>query len=96
MLGLSVVQRSIDFGNAALGFSTATLFVSGLLFGDLYEKRKRWRSQGGPTQQEERESVSVRAAGKLAKLSDSRGPSPTTTLLIQALGPAIALASSEL
>ncbi len=89
MLGLSVVQRSIDFGNAALGFSTATLFVSGLLFGDLYEKRKRWRSQGGPTQQEERESVSVRAAGELAKLSDSRSPSPTTTLLIQALGPAI-------
>ena len=89
MLGLSVVQRSIDFGNAALGFSTATLFVSGLLFGDLYEKRRRWRSQGGPTQQEERESVSVRAAGELAKLSDSRGPSPTTTLLIQALGPAI-------
>jgi hypothetical protein len=38
MLGLSAVQRSIDFGNAALGFSTATLFVSGLLFGDLYEK----------------------------------------------------------
>ena len=90
MLGLSVVQRSIDFGNAALGFSTATLFVSGLLFGDLYEKRKRWRSQGGPTQQEEMESVSVRAAGELAKLSDSsHGPSPTTTLLIQALGPAI-------
>jgi hypothetical protein len=89
MLGLSVVQRSLDFGNAALGFSTATLFVSGLLFGDLYEKRKRWRSLGGPTQQEERESVSVRAAGELAKLSDSRGPSPTTTLLIQALGPAI-------
>jgi hypothetical protein len=90
MLGLSLVQRSIDFGNAALGFSTATLFVSGLLFGDLYEKRRRWRSQGGPTQQDERESVSVRAAGELAKLPDSsRGPSPTTTLLIQALGPAI-------
>ncbi len=89
MLGLSLVQRSIDFGNAALGFSTATLFVSGLLFGDLYEKRRRWRSQGGPTQQEERELVSVRAAGELAKLSDSRGPSPTTTLLIEALGPAI-------
>ena len=71
------------FSDLALGFSLPAVFVSGALFGDLYERYKRW--QEGVIYQAEKESPSVRVA---ASLSSSKEPSKTTVLLIQALGPA--------
>jgi hypothetical protein len=71
------------YTDLALGFSLPATFVSGALFGDLYERQKRWRS--GTVCQAEREMPSVRVA---ASLSSSEEPNKTAVLLIQALGPA--------
>lgn len=71
------------YTDLALGFSLPATFVSGALFGDLYERQRRWRS--GNVCQAERERPSVRVA---ASLSGSNEPNKTAVMLIQALGPA--------
>jgi hypothetical protein len=61
------------------------LFVSGALFGDLYEKRKQWRSEGVP--QTENETIYGKTA---AAFSGPEGrPRQQTGSVIQALAPTI-------
>jgi hypothetical protein len=71
-----------------VGFSMATLFISGILFGDLAERRRSWEVTGGPTPQEVR-NLSKQPVARLARASGSGNLSPSTTLFIQALGPGI-------
>jgi hypothetical protein len=82
---LAIVTEPPGWGytDLALGFSLPATFVSGALFGDLYERHKRWRS--GTVCQAERERPSVKVA---ASLSSAKEPNMTAVLLIQALGPA--------
>ena len=75
----------VDFVGA---FSVGALFFSGLRFGDLAARRRRWRKAGGPTEKEV-DHLSRQRAAKLVERSGATAPSPTTTLVIQALGPAI-------
>lgn len=72
-----------DYTDLTLGFSLPAMFISGALFGDLYERQKRWRS--GAVDQAEGEKPSIRVA---ASLSSSKEPSKTAVMVIQALGPA--------
>jgi len=62
------------------------LFVSGALFADLYEERKRWRLESGS--QAERETIYGRTAAAFSSRPDKR-QRQLTSLLIQALAPAV-------
>jgi hypothetical protein len=59
------------------------LFVSGALFGDLYEKRKRWHS--GSVSQTENETIYGRTAAAFS--GPEKRPRQSTGLVIQALAP---------
>lgn len=59
------------------------LFVSGALFGDLYEQRKRWRSES--VSQTENETIYGRTAAAFS--APEKRPRQPTGLVIQALAP---------
>jgi hypothetical protein len=89
MLVLKAVNEERTMGVFILvGFSMATLFLSGMLFGDLEDKSRRWRATGGPTPQEVAH-FSEQPVARLARASGSGNLSPSMTLFIQALGPGI-------